>query len=209
LLSAIEPGLARRTDHKWTPVKFAESARRGGSFGVASEVLNWLRAAQRFPLLHVVRVVDRPTDTLDQLRGVVSALHGRGCDRSSRVIAPSRSEPDSLITMILGMTVFLSARWRPGTRAAQHREQIPHRVILDERMAHGTPRHDLVAVSSALSLAQHVTPFDQLGQDPVRGALGDAHRCRDVAQPDARVVSHAHEDMGVICQKIPTGHRSG
>ena len=56
-------------------------------------------------------------------------------------------------------------------------------------MTQGKLRYDLVAISSALSLAQHVALFDQLGQDPVGGALGDAHRRGDVAQADARVVA--------------------
>ena len=58
-------------------------------------------------------------------------------------------------------------------------------------MAQGKLRHDLVAVSSAVSLAQHVALLDQLGQDPVGGALGDPDRCGDVAQADARVMCDA------------------
>ena len=87
--------------------------------------------------------------------------------------------------------------------------RLAHLALLDEGMTHGTPRHDLVAVSSALSLAQHVALFDQLGEDPVGGALGDAYRCGDVAQADARVMGHAQEDMGVVGQKVPARGRRG
>jgi hypothetical protein len=40
-------------------------------------------------------------------------------------------------------------------------------------------RYDLVAVSPARPLAQHVTLFDELGEDPVGSALGDPYRNRD------------------------------
>ena len=70
-------------------------------------------------------------------------------------------------------------------------------------MTHRTLRHDLVAIASALPLAQHVALLDQLGQDPVGGALGDPYRCGDVAQADARVIRDAGEDMGVVGQKVP------
>ena len=55
------------------------------------------------------------------------------------------------------------------------------------------------------SLAQHVALFDQLGEDPVGGALGDPDRGGDVAQPDARVTGDADEDVGVVGQKVPAG----
>ena len=72
-------------------------------------------------------------------------------------------------------------------------------------MAQGKLRLDLVAVPPAMSLAQHVALFDQLGHDPVGGTLGDSHRCSDVAQADSRVMSHAHKDVGVVRQKVPAG----
>ena len=72
-------------------------------------------------------------------------------------------------------------------------------------MTQGKLRHDLVPISSPLSLAQHVALFDQLGQDPVRRALRDPHRGGDIAQADAGVMSHAHKNMGVVCQKVPAG----
>jgi hypothetical protein len=70
-------------------------------------------------------------------------------------------------------------------------------------MAQGKLRHDPVAISSPPPLAQHVALFDELGQDPVGGPLRDPYRGGDVAQANAGVVSHAHKDMGVVCQKVP------
>jgi hypothetical protein len=93
-------------------------------------------------------------------------------------------------------------------RADQDLEQIAHRSLLDEGMTQGNLRHDLVTVPPALSLAQHVTLFDQLGQDPVGGALGDPDRSGDVAQADPWVVSDANKHVRVVCQKVPaSGHR--
>jgi hypothetical protein len=37
----------------------------------------------------------------------------------------------------------------------------------------------------------------------VGGPLRDPYRGGDVAQANAGVVSHAHKDMGVVCQKVP------
>ena len=70
-------------------------------------------------------------------------------------------------------------------------------------MPQGKLRLDLVAVPPTLSLAQDVALFDELGQDPVGSTLGDAYRSGDVAQADARVMGHTHQDVGVTCQKVP------
>ena len=72
-------------------------------------------------------------------------------------------------------------------------------------MPQGKLSLDLVAVPPALSLAQHVALFDELGEDPVGGTLGDPDRSGDVAQADARVMSHAYKDVGVVGQKVPAG----
>ena len=82
-------------------------------------------------------------------------------------------------------------------------EQLADLPLLDEGMPQGKLSLDLVAVPPALSLAQHVALFDELGQDPVGGALGDAYRSGNVAQADARVMSHTYKDVGVVCQKVP------
>jgi hypothetical protein len=93
--------------------------------------------------------------------------------------------------------------WLPRRRADQDLEQLADLALLDEGMTHGKPRHHLVAVSSTSTLAQHVALLDQLGHDPVRGTLRYPYRCGDIAQADARVMSHAGEDVGMVCQKIP------
>jgi hypothetical protein len=87
----------------------------------------------------------------------------------------------------------------------QNLEQLADLPLLDEGMPQGKLRLDLVAVPPALSLAQHVALFDQLGQNPVGGTLGDAYRSGNVAQSDARVMSHTYKDVGVVGQKVPAG----
>ena len=96
--------------------------------------------------------------------------------------------------------------WR---RADQDLEQIAHLALLDQGMTHRTPRHDLVAIAPAVPFAQHVALLNQLGQDPVGGTLRDANRCGNVAQADARVMSDADEDVGVVGQKVPAPGRGG
>jgi hypothetical protein len=70
-------------------------------------------------------------------------------------------------------------------------------------MTEGKLRDDLVPISASLSLAEHVALFDELGQNPVGGALGDPDRGGDVAQADPRVISHTGKDVGVVGQKVP------
>ena len=91
------------------------------------------------------------------------------------------------------------------TRAALSRS--PTSRSLDEGMTQGKLRLDLVPVPSPLSLPQHVALLDQLGQNPVGGALGDPDRGGDVAQADSRVMGHARKDVGVVGQKVPAGVR--
>jgi hypothetical protein len=52
-------------------------------------------------------------------------------------------------------------------------------------------------------LARHVTPLDQLGDDPVRGSLGYAYGRGDLSQPGAGIVRDAEKDMGVVRKKVP------
>jgi hypothetical protein len=76
-------------------------------------------------------------------------------------------------------------------------------------MAQGKLGHDLIAVSPALSLTQHIALLDQLGQDPVSRAFGDPDRGGDIPQADTGVIRHAHEDVGVVRQEVPAGWHHG
>ncbi len=79
----------------------------------------------------------------------------------------------------------------PRGCAEEHFEQIAHLSPLDEGMAQGKLRNYLVTISSAPSLAQYVALLDELGQDLVGCALGDANCSGDVAQADAGVINAA------------------
>src|SRR4051812_13271068 len=72
-------------------------------------------------------------------------------------------------------------------------------------MTQGEIGNHLVVVPPSLSLPEHVTRVDELREDPVGGAFGDSYGGGDVSQADPRVVSHAHEDVGVVGQEVPAG----
>jgi hypothetical protein len=87
-----------------------------------------------------------------------------------------------------------------GIRPDQDFEQLADLALLSERVTHGTLRQDLVAIASALPFTEYVTLLDQLGQDPVGGALGDSDGCGDVAQADRKEQAndHLHQPPGSI-----------
>jgi hypothetical protein len=89
--------------------------------------------------------------------------------------------------------------------ADQDPEQIAHLKLLGQGMGQRELGLHLVAVPLALSLAQNVTLVDELGQNPVGSTLGDPDSGGNVAQADARVMSHTYKDVGVVCQKVPAG----
>ena len=93
----------------------------------------------------------------------------------------------------------------PPVFPEQHFEQIPNRSPLDERMTQGKVGYDVVAVAPSRALPQHIASFDQLGKDPVGGALGDPDRGSDVPQADSGVISNAGKDVGVVGQEVPAG----
>lgn len=70
-------------------------------------------------------------------------------------------------------------------------------------MPQGKLVNHLVSVTPALPLAQDVALGDELREDPVGGALRDAHCSCDLTQPNAGVGSHAHQHVCVIRQEIP------
>ena len=104
---------------------------------------------------------------------------------------------------VLSRHSFPLARTLSSSRANKELEQIPHLSPPDEGMTEGKLRDDLVPISASLSLAEHVALFDQLGQNPVGGTLGDPDRGADVAQPDARVLGDADQHLGVVREERP------
>jgi len=51
-----------------------------------------------------------------------------------------------------------------------------------------------------------VALLDEVGHDPLRGPLGDAHAVGDVADPDARVAVDAQERLRVVREEGPRRH---
>ena len=47
--------------------------------------------------------------------------------------------------------------------------------------------------------------LDQVGEDPLRGSLGDLDLFGDVAEPDIRSARDAKEDLGVVGEEPPGG----
>jgi hypothetical protein len=90
-------------------------------------------------------------------------------------------------------------------RAEQDLEQVADVSPLDKGMTQREIRHHLVVIPPSLSLPQDITPVDQFREDPMGGAFGDSNGGGDVAQTDPWVVSHAHEDVGVVGQEVPAG----
>ena len=71
------------------------------------------------------------------------------------------------------------------------------------RVAHVPVFVDSVAVPAALALAVDVPGVDEVGQDALRGALGDADLVGDVAKPDVRCAGDAQQHLGVVGEEAP------
>jgi hypothetical protein len=93
-------------------------------------------------------------------------------------------------------------------RSAEHLEQLAYFSILDKRMPQRKLGLDLVMVSPAMSLAQHITLLHKFREDLVCPALGDANGSGDVAQADPWVGGDAEQDVSVIGEEIPAASGS-
>ena len=70
-------------------------------------------------------------------------------------------------------------------------------------VTHGYVGSDAVAVSTADPFAFDVAGFDQVGDDPLGGALGDSDALGDVTESRVRVVVEAEKDLGVVREEPP------
>jgi hypothetical protein len=73
----------------------------------------------------------------------------------------------------------MSRGW--ARRSEQNSQQVANLSSLDKGMTEGKIRHHLVVVPPSASLPQHIAAFDELREDPMRGALGDPNRRSDIA----------------------------
>jgi hypothetical protein len=70
-------------------------------------------------------------------------------------------------------------------------------------MAHGGLGIDAVVIASTDSFAFDVAGFDQVGDDALRGALGDPDDQGDVPEADVRVALDAEQHLGVVREEPP------
>ena len=68
---------------------------------------------------------------------------------------------------------------------------------------------DRVPVAPADARAPDVSGVDEVTDDALRGAFGDADKLGDVPQPHIRVACDAHQHVRVVGQKRPMGLRLG
>ena len=61
----------------------------------------------------------------------------------------------------------------------------------------------LVTIPTTMANPLDVPSFLQLCDDPLNGALGDAHQVSDVAHPHLRLPRNAQEDVRVVGEKRP------
>jgi hypothetical protein len=59
-----------------------------------------------------------------------------------------------------------------------------------------------VGVAPSLPDAGHVARIGQVGDDPLRGTLGDADRRADLADTDLRIVGDAQQSQSVIGEEL-------
>lgn len=71
-------------------------------------------------------------------------------------------------------------------------------------MAEGNRQVDVIAIPTSVFFSAQNSPFLELGNDPLDGALRDSHLAGDVAKTHLGVPQQADQDMGVIREERPT-----
>ncbi len=67
---------------------------------------------------------------------------------------------------------------------------------------------DAVAIATAILVLDDVAGLGQVGDDPERGALGDAERSGDVAQAHPRIMRDADQGAGMVGEETPLRHNT-
>src|SRR5450755_1100343 len=103
---------------------------------------------------------------------------------------------------------FLVLGRRPPCRAGarQESEQLADGGLPAGGLRKGQLRPDLVAVAAAVLDLDDVAGPDQVGDDRVSTALGDAQDSRDIPQARSRVLGDTQQYPGVIGQERPVPH---
>jgi hypothetical protein len=86
----------------------------------------------------------------------------------------------------------------------EENQQLADRPLPEERLwLRLVDLHAVVVTAAGFGLAD-VSGFHQVGDDAVRGSLGDADRAGDLPQADAWIVCDAQECLSVVCQETPS-----
>jgi hypothetical protein len=72
-------------------------------------------------------------------------------------------------------------------------------------VAHGRFGVDPVVVSSSLALAVDVASLDEVAEDALGGAFGDAHVFGDVAEAEVGRLGEAEQYLSVVREERPGG----
>lgn len=66
---------------------------------------------------------------------------------------------------------------------------------------------ELIAVAPSVALTREVAIRDEFGDDALGGAFGDPHFYCDIAQSHPGVLRNAEQNVCVVSEKGPGGHR--
>lgn len=96
--------------------------------------------------------------------------------------------------------------WRQTIAASARRhygEEVPNRAVPFKRMPKRLPAIEYVPVPAADAGATEIARVDELADDALDGALGDANLVRDFTQPGIRIAGEADQDVSVVGEEGP------
>jgi hypothetical protein len=106
------------------------------------------------------------------------------------------------------LALRLDAALRGLALLAEHTEDLTDSVLALERMSQRKVGVKLIAVSSPVAVAVKIAGVNEVGDDPLGGALGDPDACGDVTKPNAGVTGNADQHVGVVGEKRPVSHHA-
>ena len=80
----------------------------------------------------------------------------------------------------------------------EHLEDFADVVSVLDRMAQRPVGADPVGVTAAFAQPFQVPGVDEIAHDALRGAFGDTHPLRDIAQPQSGIAGDAQQGVGVV-----------
>src|SRR5215207_756679 len=75
-------------------------------------------------------------------------------------------------------------------------------------MAQRAPCLDLIDVPATRPLPDQIAAADQIADEPLRRALGNAHIAGNIAQTSCRVAGNTEQDERVVAEERPCVHRA-